>query len=88
MSAAFALILLAQAATPCPSAAPVPLPGGATIVRPVGKVEPLPFEQLGPATGLSKPEAVDHTGAASGGEQPAGDAEPLATCAVAAVDII
>jgi hypothetical protein len=67
MSAALALILLAEAAAACPPAGPVQLPGGATVVRPVGTDKPLPFEQLGPATGIEKSDAIRQTGA---------DAEP------------
>lgn len=62
MSAAFGLILLAEAAaTAC---APAPrFAGGAVIVQPVGKAGPLPFKRLGPATGIEKDKEVEQTGA-------------------------
>ena len=70
MSAAFALIILAEAATAC---APAPrFAGGAVIVRPVGRAEPVPFEHLGPATGIAKDKAIEQTGA----EAPAKESEP------------
>ena len=78
MSAAFALILLAQAATTCAPVGEVRLPGGATLVRPVGTDAPLPFEKLGPATGTEKSDAIRQTGAPADGEKPekAPPAEP------------
>ena len=70
MSAAFALIMLAEAATAC---APSPrFAGGAIIVRPVGRAEAVPFEHLGPATGIEKDKKVEQTGA----QAPAKDHEP------------
>ena len=61
MSAAFALIMLAEAAATC---APAPrFAGGAVIVRPVGRAEPLPLQHLGPATGIEKDKAIEQTGA-------------------------
>ena len=76
MSAALALILLAEAATSCAPAAPPLLPGGATVVRPVGKIEPVPFERLGPATPFPKAEGVKQTAADIEPDEP--DAEPPA----------
>jgi hypothetical protein len=70
MSAALALILLAQAATACPPAGDVRLPGGATLVRPVGTDAPLPVEKLGPAEPIQKSGALRRTGAESDGEKP------------------
>lgn len=69
MSAALALILLAEAATAC---APPQLPGGATVIRPVGKAEPVPFERLGPATSVPRSDDIHQT-AADKDEEP--DAE-------------
>jgi len=80
MSAAFALFMLAQAAAACPPAGDVRLPGGATIVRPVGTDEPLPVEKLGPATGIEKPGIIHKTGADADGEKPEA-APPAAECA-------
>ena len=70
MSTAFALIMLAEAATVC--APPPRFAGGAVIVRPVGRAEPLPLQRLGPATGLAKDKAIEETGA----ESPAKESEP------------
>ena len=62
MSAAFALIMLAEAAATC-APAPPRCAGGAVIVRPVGKANPVPFERLGPAAGIEKDKKVEQTGA-------------------------
>lgn len=86
MIAAFALILSAGAATACPGAAPARLAGGAMLVRPVGRAGPLPFEQLGPATGIPRLDAVHRTGAASNGEESNAEATPD-ICAAAANQI-
>lgn len=81
MSAALALILLAEAATSCaPAGAPL-LPGGATVVRPVGTLEPVPFERLGPATSMPKSDAIQQTAAdreSADHETDDPDAEPAA----------
>jgi len=70
MSAAFALIMLAETAAAC---APGPrFAGGAVIVRPVGRAEAVPFEHLGPATGIEKDKKIEQTGA----QTPAKDHEP------------
>ena len=82
MIAGFALILLAGAATPCPTAAPAQLAGGATLVRPVGRAEPLPFERLGPATAISRPDAIHRASAASDASD--AEATPDICAAVAA----
>jgi hypothetical protein len=63
MSAAIALMLLAEAATSCTPARGVALPGGATIIRPVGTSEPVPFEALGPAPRLSRPHTIQQAAA-------------------------
>ena len=79
MSAALALILLAEAATSCAPADAPRLAGGATLVRPVGKAEPLPLERLGPTEGLAKSDAVHQVAAEKKADQP--DAEPAVdTC--------
>ena len=69
MSAAFALILLAEAAATCAPAAPR-FAGGAVIVRPVGRAEPVPFMRLGPATGIEKDKKVEQTGAEAPAKEP------------------
>lgn len=71
MSATIALVLLAEtAAGNCAPARGVELPGGATIVRPVGTAEPVPFEQLGPAPGLTKPERIQQVDAPANPHEP------------------
>jgi hypothetical protein len=82
MSVALAFILLAEAATACAPAAPPLLPGGASVVRPVAKPEPAPFERLGPAAPLPKaealrPAAVDVEAGGPGGEPPAEQCVPV-----------
>ena len=52
MIAASALILLAEAAASCALPGSDRLGGGATIVRPVGTFERIPFERLGPAASV------------------------------------
>ena len=86
MSALSALILLAGATAHCPPGTPAPLAGGATIVRPVGTVEPLPFERLGPTTGLNKPKIVRQAHAAGETQDPAEG--PTDICAAAPVQIV
>ena len=87
MSAAIALIFLAEAATPCVPARTIALPGGATIVRPVGTSDPVPFEPLGPAPALSKPEIIQHTGASNGPADPDDNQAPE-QCEVDPVEIV
>ena len=87
MSAAFALILLAEAAVTCAPSGPRTLPGGATVVRPVGVEEPLPFELLGPATGIEKPDVIRKTGAASDSEE-SDSATPAEPCESDPIEIV
>ena len=76
MSAALALILLAEAATSCTPAGEPQFAGGATIVRPVAQPEPLPVERLGPATRLTKSDAIHQAAADEQADEPqAGPAE-------------
>jgi hypothetical protein len=70
MSAAFALVMLVEAATACAPAGDVRLPGGATLVRPVGTDAPLPIEKLGPAEAIRRSDAIHQTGAPADGEKP------------------
>jgi hypothetical protein len=49
------------------------------IVRPVGKAEPLPLIELGPATGIEKDKSVEQTGADVPGKEPAKAAPPCET---------
>lgn len=70
MSAALALILLAEVASVCaPADAPL-LAGGATLVRPVGTSDPVPFERLGPATRLPRSDAVHEAAAGAPADAP------------------
>lgn len=87
MSAAIALILLAEAATSCAPTHGGEMPGGATIVRPVGTTEPVPFELLGPAPGLSKPDVIQQTSAADDPGDP-GDEPVPEQCEVAPIQIV
>ena len=82
MSAALALILLAEAVSPCAPA----LGGGAKIVRESGPVDAAPFERLGPATSVvTRPTEIQQTAA----EQPedSGD-EAAQQCAAVRVQIV
>ena len=66
MIAAPVLILLAEATTACAPSGAYRLGGGATMIRPIGTFEPLPFEQLGPAPSVvTRPTEIQQTGAAS-----------------------
>lgn len=65
MIAASAMLVLAQALTPCTTAGLPRLGGGAVLVRPVGAGTPAPFLQLGPTTSVrARPEAIQQAGVA------------------------
>ena len=82
MSAALALIFLAEAVSPCAPA----LGGGAKIVRESGPVDAAPFEQLGPAVSVvTQPTDIQQTGAES--EEPDAD-EPAEQCAAVRIQIV
>ena len=82
MSAALALIFLAEAVSPCAPA----LGGGAKIVRESGPVDAAPFEQLGPAVSVvTRPTDIQQTGAES--EEPNAD-EPAEQCAAVRIQIV
>jgi hypothetical protein len=87
MSIAFALILLAEAATSCAPAGEVRLPGGATLVRPVGTDAPLPVERLGPAQAIEKPDAIRQTGARANPKAP-DQAPPAEACEADAIEMV
>jgi hypothetical protein len=87
MSAAFALFILAQAAAACPSAGEVRLPGGATLVRPVGTDAPLPVEKLGPAERIEKSDAIRQTGAQADRKKPEA-APPAAQCEADPIEMV
>jgi hypothetical protein len=87
MSAAFALFILAQAATACAPAGDVRLPGGATLVRPVGTDEPPAVEQLGPAERIEKSDAIRQTGAQADGKKPEA-APPAAQCEADPIEMV
>jgi hypothetical protein len=80
-------LILAQAVSVCAPAAPVELPGGATIVRPVGTVEPIPFLPLGPATGLPKSEALKRASVPAQTGSPV-EEPPVAHCSRVPVHIV
>ena len=83
MSAAIALFLLAQTATPCAPLGSRPMAGRAVVIRPVTTLEAPPFERLGPATSIrKKPEGIQRTGASSEADEAARDAA-ADQCAVA-----
>jgi hypothetical protein len=65
MSAVAALILLAEAASPCAPAAR--LAGGAMLVREDGVIAPVPFEHLGPAISVrARPNEIQQVDVTSG----------------------
>ncbi|MFL6735612.1 MAG: hypothetical protein ACJ8F4_00960 [Sphingomonas sp.] len=86
MSAVIAFMILAKASS-CAPERTVELPGGATIVRPVGTPDPAPFERLGPASGLPKPVELERTGAHAEAIDPR-DEPPAQRCEVAPIQIV
>ena len=80
MSVAFALMLLAEAVAPCAPAGAVRLPGGATIVRPVGTIERLPFEPLGPTTSVVERVTVQQTDAPADADGADAEADGAEQC--------
>jgi len=77
MTAAFALILAAQAVTTCPTTAAPRLGGGAALVRENGGAGATPFERLGPTTSVvGRPVDIQQTGAEIGA--PLSQVEPAA----------
>ena len=88
MTSALALILLAQAAAPCPASGAVQLGGGAILVRPVGIDEAPPLVPLGPAPALISQEGEIHqTGAAREPRQKGAD-PALAQCRPVPIPIV
>ncbi len=85
MIAASALILLAEAAASCALPGSDRLGGGATIVRPVGTFERIPFERLGPAAsvhgdgGKIHQTATPETNQEPDADRPAEQCEAVAT---------
>jgi hypothetical protein len=74
MIAASAMLVLAQAMTPCTIAGTPRLGGGAVLVRPVTDFAPVPFLQLGPAPSIrTKAEGIQQTGATSTSPEPGPD---------------
>lgn len=74
MIAATAMLVLAQAVTPCTTAGTPRLGGGASLIRPVTGFEPVPFLLLGPATSIrSKRDGIQQTGATSTSPAPEPD---------------
>lgn len=79
MSAAAALILLAEAATACAPPAPSRLRAGAIVIRPVATADAPPFAVLGPAAPLTTEPKIQKT-AASEGATDRKDAPPPEQC--------
>ena len=66
MIAVPAMLLVAEALTPCTTAGLPRLGGGAVLVRPVTSFAEVPFLLLGPATSIrGKREGIQQTGATS-----------------------
>ena len=88
MSAAIALILLAEAATTCAPVGVSRLGGHAVLVRPVGTLDPVPFERLGPAPGIvTRPSDVQQVAAAPNDDEAEGDS-PARPCEMPAIPIV
>lgn len=78
MSAAAALILLAEAATACAPPAPPRLRAGAIIIRPVATADAPPFALLGPAAPLTTEPKIHKTAASDSAT--GRDAPPVEQC--------
>ena len=89
MSAAIALILMAETSTTCAPVGASRLGGRATVVRPVGTLDPVPFERLGPAPGIViKPSDMQRVaGATTVDEEQGGDA-PADPCEGSGIPIV
>ena len=87
MIAASALILLAEATTSCALPGSDRLGGGATIVRPVGTFEHIPFERLGPATSVHGDGGKIRQTEATVGAEPDSD-RPAKQCEGVAIPIV
>jgi hypothetical protein len=87
MIAASALILLAQAAASCALPGSDRLGGDATIVRPVGTFERIPFERLGPATDIRGDGGKIHQTQATPEAEPDSD-PPAEQCEAVAIPIV
>ena len=75
MIAASALILLAEAVTPCAAPGMPRLGGGALLVRPITTEGPVPFIRLGPATHIvTRSTDIQQIGARTG--EPEADPSP------------
>ena len=88
MSAAIALILLAETSTTCAPVGASRLGGRATFVRPVGTLDPMPFERLGPAPGIvTRPSDMQRVAGTHKDDAPEGDS-PADPCEVTGITII
>lgn len=86
MSAAIALLLLAETATTCAPVGTSRLGGHAVLVRPVGTFDAVPFERLGPAPGIViKPSDMQRVAATPTDGEPQGNppARPCETPGIA-----
>ena len=77
MSAAIALLLLAETATTCAPVRTSRLGGHAVLVRPVGTFDAVPFERLGPSPGIViKPSDMQRVAAMPTDGEPQGNPPP------------
>jgi hypothetical protein len=88
MSAAIALILMAETSTTCAPVGASRLGGHATVVRPVGTLDSVPFERLGPAPGIViKPSDMQRV-AATPQDDEAHDHSPTDPCEGTGIPIV
>jgi hypothetical protein len=88
IAAASTLLMLAEAVAACASPGGARLGGGAMVVRPVGTLEPMAVQPLGPTTSVvSRPTEIQQTGAAGKTDEPAAE-EPAEQCEATPVEIV
>lgn len=87
MIAASVLILLAQAAASCALPGSERLGGDAMVVRPVGTLEAMPFQRLGPATDIRGDGGKIHQTEATSGAEPDSD-RPAEQCEAVVFPIV
>lgn len=88
IAAASTLLMLAEAVAACAAPGEPRLGGGAMVVRPVGTLEPMAVQPLGPTTSVvSRPTEIQQTGAAEEADEPITD-EPAEQCEATQVEIV
>lgn len=88
MTAAIAMILLAEATSTCAPVSASRLGSHAILVRPVGTFDPVPFERLGPAPEIViKPSDVQRVAAAPKDDDAEGDS-PARPCEMPGIPIV